>query len=141
MQYRRLGRSGLQVSALGLGTTQLRRVPADQAVATLRRAFELGINLVNTAPDYEGADALVEGFTITNGHAWSATREDDFGGGGVYMTAGTVKNCAIIGNLCTNGNGGGVYATGSDSLITDCRVIANVSKFPDGARAGRGSRG
>ncbi len=59
MHIRRLGRSGIRVSAIGVGTTQLRRVPAKQAVATLVRAFEAGINHVNTAPDYEGADTLV----------------------------------------------------------------------------------
>jgi predicted aldo/keto reductase-like oxidoreductase len=34
-------------------------VPEQQALDTLRRGFELGVNLVHTAPDYEGADALV----------------------------------------------------------------------------------
>jgi predicted aldo/keto reductase-like oxidoreductase len=59
MQYRPLGRTGLRVSAVGFGTCQLRLVPEEQALATLRRGFELGVNLVHTAPDYEGADALV----------------------------------------------------------------------------------
>ena len=59
MEYRRLGRSELRVSAVGFGTGQLRRVPEQQALDTLRRGFELGVNLVHTAPDYEGADALV----------------------------------------------------------------------------------
>jgi predicted aldo/keto reductase-like oxidoreductase len=34
-------------------------VPEHIAVETLRRGFELGVNLVHTAPDYEGADDLV----------------------------------------------------------------------------------
>jgi len=59
MQYRRLGRSNLRVSAVGFGTCQLRRVPEQQALDTLRRGFELGVNVVHTAPDYEGADDLV----------------------------------------------------------------------------------
>src|SRR5437762_3683364 len=59
MQYRRLGRSNLKVSAVGFGTCQLRRVPEQQALDTLLRGFELGVNLVHTAPDYEGADDLV----------------------------------------------------------------------------------
>jgi predicted aldo/keto reductase-like oxidoreductase len=59
LEYRRLGRSDLRVSAVGFGTCQLRRVPAQQAIDTLRRGFELGVNLVHTAPDYEGADELV----------------------------------------------------------------------------------
>ncbi len=59
MNYRRLGRTGLRVSAVGFGTCQLRLVPERVAVETLRRGFELGVNIVHTAPDYEGADELV----------------------------------------------------------------------------------
>lgn len=59
MNYRRLGRTGLSVSVVGFGTCQLRLVPERVAVETLRRGFELGVNLVHTAPDYEGADELV----------------------------------------------------------------------------------
>jgi predicted aldo/keto reductase-like oxidoreductase len=59
MEYRRLGRSNLSVSAVGFGTCQIRRVPEQQALDTLKRGFDLGVNLVHTAPDYEGADDLV----------------------------------------------------------------------------------
>jgi len=47
------------VSAVGFGTCQLRLVPRRQAMETLKRGFELGVNLVHTSPDYEGADVLV----------------------------------------------------------------------------------
>ena len=59
MQYRRLGRARLKVSVVGFGTAQLRLVPQQQALDTLKRGFSLGVNIVHTAPDYEGADALV----------------------------------------------------------------------------------
>jgi predicted aldo/keto reductase-like oxidoreductase len=59
MNYRRLGRTNLRVSVIGLGTCQLRLVPERIAIETLRRGFELGVNIVHTAPDYEGADDLV----------------------------------------------------------------------------------
>ena len=59
MNYRRLGRTNLTVSVVGFGTCQLRLVPERQALATLLRGFELGVNLVHTAPDYDGADDLV----------------------------------------------------------------------------------
>ncbi|MFA7158726.1 MAG: right-handed parallel beta-helix repeat-containing protein [Kiritimatiellia bacterium] len=85
--------------------------------------------------------AMVEGFTITNGLVASATRTTTNGGGGVYMSAGTLKNCLVTGNTTTNENGGGVYATGSGSLITNCRVIANETWFPDGAAPGNGGGG
>jgi predicted aldo/keto reductase-like oxidoreductase len=59
MNYRRLGRTGLIVSEVGFGTNQLRLVPERQAIQTLLRGFELGVNLVHTAPDYEGAVEIV----------------------------------------------------------------------------------
>jgi predicted aldo/keto reductase-like oxidoreductase len=59
MQYRRLGRTNLRASVIGFGTCQLRLVPEQQAIDTLRRGFELGVNIVHVAPDYEGADDLV----------------------------------------------------------------------------------
>jgi glutamate-1-semialdehyde 2,1-aminomutase len=49
------------VSVVGFGTCQLRMVPETQAIDTLLRGFDLGVNLVHTAPDYEGAEDLVAG--------------------------------------------------------------------------------
>ena len=59
MQQRRLGRTNLAVSAVGFGTCQLRLVTETQAIDTLLRGFDLGVNLVHTAPDYEGAEEIV----------------------------------------------------------------------------------
>lgn len=59
MRYNRLGRTGLSISAIGFGTCQFRLLPKQQAINTLKRGFELGVNWVHTAPDYEGADDLV----------------------------------------------------------------------------------
>jgi glutamate-1-semialdehyde aminotransferase/predicted aldo/keto reductase-like oxidoreductase len=59
MNHRRLGRTNLHVSVVAFGTCQFRLLPERQALATLQRGFELGVNLVHTAPDYEGADDLV----------------------------------------------------------------------------------
>lgn len=59
MNYRRLGRADLNISVVAIGTNQLRRVPERQAIDTLRRAFELGVNLVNAEPEYEGAYDLI----------------------------------------------------------------------------------
>jgi len=59
MEYRRLGRTGLEVSVVGFGTNQLRLVPEREAIDTLVRGFELGVNFVHTSADYEGAEALV----------------------------------------------------------------------------------
>jgi len=56
MQYRALGREGLSVSALGLGTMGMTMAsgPADEreGVATIRRAHELGATFFDTAELY-----------------------------------------------------------------------------------------
>jgi len=53
---RQLGRTGLSVSILGFGTAPLGdlfvRIPGEVAVATVERAFALGINLLDTSPLY-----------------------------------------------------------------------------------------
>jgi len=59
MEYRRLGRSELMVSAVGFGTCQLRLTTQAQAMDTLLKGFELGVNIVHTAPDYGNAEELV----------------------------------------------------------------------------------
>ncbi|MEX2160563.1 MAG: aldo/keto reductase [Anaerolineales bacterium] len=53
MQYRHLGKSGLRVSAIGLGTNQIGgKVDAKQAEAIIQAAVDLGINLLDTADVY-----------------------------------------------------------------------------------------
>jgi D-threo-aldose 1-dehydrogenase len=53
---RQLGRTGLSVSILGFGTAPLGdlfvRIPDEVAIATVERAFALGINLLDTSPLY-----------------------------------------------------------------------------------------
>jgi glutamate-1-semialdehyde aminotransferase/predicted aldo/keto reductase-like oxidoreductase len=59
MQYRTLGRTQLEVSVIGMGTAQLRMVPEKQAIETLIKGFDRGINVVHVAPDYEGSEYIV----------------------------------------------------------------------------------
>ncbi|MEI6166360.1 MAG: choice-of-anchor Q domain-containing protein [bacterium] len=77
------------------------------------------------------SNAVVEGLTITNGYVVGS-------GGGVYITAGTLRNCLVTGNTVTNGSGGGVYAAGATSLITNCDVIANLVLNGSGQTVGGG---
>ncbi|MFT3683997.1 MAG: aldo/keto reductase [Phycisphaerales bacterium] len=68
MDLRRLGRTGLDISPIGLGTVKLGRdtglkyattprIPTDdEALALLRTARELGVNLIDTAPAYGVAE-------------------------------------------------------------------------------------
>lgn len=69
MEYRVLGRSGIRVSVLGLGTVKLGRnsrvnypraftIPDDaEARALLDRARDAGVNLLDTAPAYGSSEA------------------------------------------------------------------------------------
>jgi 1-deoxyxylulose-5-phosphate synthase len=50
---RELGKTGFVATRLGIGDLADRNVPLDQCVATLRRALDAGLNLVDTAPAYE----------------------------------------------------------------------------------------
>jgi aryl-alcohol dehydrogenase-like predicted oxidoreductase len=57
MPYRTLGRSGIQVSALGLGTMVLGPWgddDADEAIRTIHAALDAGINLIDCADIYGG---------------------------------------------------------------------------------------
>ncbi len=50
---RSLGRTGFVATQLGIGDLADRTVPMEKCVATLRRALDRGLNLVDTAPNYE----------------------------------------------------------------------------------------
>jgi aryl-alcohol dehydrogenase-like predicted oxidoreductase len=65
MEYRRFGRTGLQVSVIGLGTGgpsrlgQRSGVPEPEAIKTVHRAIDLGVNLIDTAANYAGSEAIL----------------------------------------------------------------------------------
>lgn len=58
MQYRELGKSGIQISSIGLGTWAIGGGPwwgendDEQSIRTIHAALDHGINLVDTAPVY-----------------------------------------------------------------------------------------
>jgi aryl-alcohol dehydrogenase-like predicted oxidoreductase len=74
MVRRQLGRTGLTVSSVALGTTKLGRntgvkypvdftLPSDQEVATLlESARQLGVNLIDTAPAYGESERRLSSF-------------------------------------------------------------------------------
>jgi L-galactose dehydrogenase len=65
MQYRDLGRTGLRVSLAGLGTGgdsrlgQSTHKDASESHRVVRRALDLGINLIDTAPVYMESERLL----------------------------------------------------------------------------------
>jgi predicted aldo/keto reductase-like oxidoreductase len=70
LQYRRFGNTGVEISALGFGAMRLPeieengdfRIDEDQALAAITRAFELGVNYIDTAYGYcHGNSEIVVG--------------------------------------------------------------------------------
>ncbi|UCH35393.1 MAG: aldo/keto reductase [Armatimonadota bacterium] len=62
MKTRVLGRTGLQVSELGLGGLFISRVggkPQEESVRAIRRALELGVNYIDTAPTYADSEEVL----------------------------------------------------------------------------------
>jgi aryl-alcohol dehydrogenase-like predicted oxidoreductase len=56
MEYRQLGRSGVRVSVIGLGTNRFgsKTLPLDQVNRIIDAALDLGINFIDTADSYVG---------------------------------------------------------------------------------------
>jgi predicted aldo/keto reductase-like oxidoreductase len=73
--YREVGRTGVRVSALGFGSMRLPmegdEVKTDEAVDVIHRAFELGVNLIDTAVGYCRAQS-----EITVGKALKGWRDE-----------------------------------------------------------------
>ncbi len=71
MNYRRLGRTGLQVSEISLGTVELGldygvpvggehlRPPEERAAHLLNRALDLGVNFIDTARGYGASEEVI----------------------------------------------------------------------------------
>ncbi|MDH7601139.1 MAG: aldo/keto reductase [Armatimonadota bacterium] len=57
MQYREFGRTGVKLSALGFGAMRLPQ-DEDYAVRVIHRAFELGVNYIDTAPGYGESERI-----------------------------------------------------------------------------------
>jgi predicted aldo/keto reductase-like oxidoreductase len=62
MVYKTFGQTGIKLSALGFGAMRLpmtadRRVDDEKAIPLMRKAFEMGINYIDTAPYYCGRDS------------------------------------------------------------------------------------
>lgn len=58
MQYRTLGRTGVRVSALALGTANFADpTPEDEAIKIVERAVDAGINLIDTGNSYAQGEA------------------------------------------------------------------------------------
>lgn len=59
MVRRRVGRTDVELSVVGVGTAQLQMLPERPAIEALERAFALGVSWVHTAPDYGGVEPWI----------------------------------------------------------------------------------
>jgi predicted aldo/keto reductase-like oxidoreductase len=57
MERRRLGRTDLEVSRIGFGGMTIPHVDREQAVATVHKALDLGVNFIDTARAYGNGDS------------------------------------------------------------------------------------
>ena len=57
MEYRRLGRTGLEVSALGYGAARGNTDTPQQMIAAYHAAIDAGINFFDTATGYDNGDS------------------------------------------------------------------------------------
>ncbi|GAA2057225.1 aldo/keto reductase [Catenulispora yoronensis] len=74
MQYRTLGRTGIQVSSLALGAMNfgaIGRTTQEEATAIVDAALEAGVNIIDTADAYSGGDS-----EVMVGKAISGRRDD-----------------------------------------------------------------
>jgi len=88
MKYRPLGKSGLKVSAIGLGTNQFGgKVDADTTVNIIHAALDMGINFIDTADVYQ--EGRSEEFI---GRALEGRRQDVLIATKVYYEVGKGPN-------------------------------------------------
>jgi aryl-alcohol dehydrogenase-like predicted oxidoreductase len=90
MEYRRLGRSGLKISSLVLGTLNFRNpTPKEEAFRIIHHAIEAGINLFDCADAYaDGESESILGQALKR----SRKRKDVFVTSKVYMRTGPGPN-------------------------------------------------
>jgi hypothetical protein len=59
MERRKLGKTGLEVAALGFGAIKLPQVTTDEATRALNQALDLGIDFVDTARNYGDSERKI----------------------------------------------------------------------------------
>jgi len=81
---------------------------------------------VVTFDSSEGADTVLDGFTITNGRGAD--------GGGIYchFASPTITNVTIANNDADSGKGGGLFLKHSGALVEGCEISSNTAIFGGG---------
>ncbi|MCG3219700.1 MAG: aldo/keto reductase, partial [Candidatus Heimdallarchaeota archaeon] len=97
MHYRKLGKTGLEVSALGFGCMRLptitpgeTKIDREEAIRLIRKGIDNGINYIDTAyPYHDGESETVVGLALKDGYRekvtlvtksplWLVNEEEDF---------------------------------------------------------------
>jgi len=88
---------------------------------TIIDANELGTAV--TFNNGEDSNSVLNGFTVTHGHAESA--------GGIYCygSSPTICNCLIVGNRAYSDTGGGVYCVDSNAIFENCTISGNYASL------------
>jgi len=121
---RELGRTGFRATVLGIGDVADRSVPREQCVATLRRALDAGLNVIDTAPNYEeGLSEEIVGVAVEDrrSEVFVISKVDDLRGDVEAQIEGSLARLQL--------------------QRTDAFVFHNVSRLEDWrhiATAGRG---
>jgi hypothetical protein len=82
---------------------------------------------------YIGTNAVLNGFTLTNGHtrtAWGSDKEEN-GGGAWCEASGVLTNCTLIGNSSLYYGGGAYYGT-----LNNCSFTGNSTWLSGGSGGG-----
>ncbi len=59
MQFRKLGKTGLKVSAVGFGGIPIQRLSLSEAVSVVKKAYEQGINFFDSARSYTDSEIKI----------------------------------------------------------------------------------
>ncbi len=123
--------AGTYTEAINFNGKAVRLYSADGRDATTIDATGLGSSVV-TCNSGEGADTMLEGFTITGGG--SGTGGVPINGGGMYnlSSSPTVKNCIFSSNTCTGRGGGMCNYGGSNPTVTKCNFSGNKAHHGGG---------
>jgi len=82
----------------------------------------------------EGADSVLEGFTITGGTGTKLEASNHFYGGGICCTEGTapiIMDCILHDNRCSDG--AGIYCVESSPHLINCTIKNNFADDDGGA--------
>src|ERR1035438_6957584 len=100
MEYRRLGRSGIKVSVLSLGSwvTFGKQVQEEDAIALLKTAYDAGVNFFDNAEVYEkGLSKTLWATRCENSACAAPASSYQASSTGGFMTAST-RSTRSIGN-------------------------------------------